>query len=117
MSKVVICELTPRKDIKDLDAKACNDLISEKLNNNSHSKSNITMAFHKNLRNDEMSFHYDDKHISKSCIPKFAANIKLATRKAFDINNSLHKKNSHFIKDKKKDDVSLLIRKLLQKIR
>ena len=82
--KIILGELTPRKDEKDDDVMICNRLINEFAGD----KPDIFVAYHSNLRDDNGSFLYDNKHIKKNCIARFAANLKIALRKAYNIQAS-----------------------------
>ena len=82
--KIILGEITPRKDDKDDDVKTCNRIISEYAGD----KPDIFVAYHSNLRDDNGSFLFDNKHIKNNCIARFAANLKIALRKAYNINPS-----------------------------
>ena len=56
-------------------------------NNNEYP--NLTISYHRNLRNKEWSFHDDTKHLSEISIAKFAGNLKSAFRGALGINRKL----------------------------
>lgn len=74
---IILSEITPRRNQKDVDVKRCNELRVK--------KDYITLAYHSNLRNDRWSHYDDDKHISKYAVAIFAANLKRALRKAHGI--------------------------------
>ena len=76
--KVIISEVTPRQFRKDKDVRQCNKHLAELLANNS----NIILARHSNLRDDEWTFHKpnDDKHLKEDSIARFASNLKIAFR-------------------------------------
>ena len=79
--KIILSEITPRKDNRDDEVIACNSLINEYADRNNF----IFVAHHSNLRDSNGSFLFDCKHIKKNYIPRFAANLKMALRKAYNI--------------------------------
>ena len=79
--KIVVNELTPRRDTRDTEVVICNSLL-QSLN---EEYENVTIATHSNLRVADWKFHDDDKHLSQVSIAKFASNIKVAFRKAYNI--------------------------------
>ena len=79
--KIILSEITPRKDEKDETVKEYNNLLC----NLYEKEPNIFIVYHKNLRDDNYSKHYDEKHIHKRAIPLFASNIKRALRNAYGI--------------------------------
>ena len=81
--RIIMSELTPRRDNRDTEVSICNTLL-QSLN---EEYDNISIACHSNLRVDDWKFHDDDKHLSKVSIAKFASNIKIAFRKAFNVSS------------------------------
>ena len=79
--KIIISEVTPRKDNRDAEVIVCN----EKLNESVKEMENVTIINHYNLRDDDMTMFMDAKHIKEECISKYASNIKIGLRKAFGI--------------------------------
>ena len=79
--KVVLSEITPRKKFKDDQVKECNRCLHNSLRDADF----ITIAKHSNLRNERMTFHKDDKHLTEISISLFAANIKNALRSCLGI--------------------------------
>ena len=71
--KIVLAELTPRKDEKDTEVNNCNNLI-----NSWAPGEGIFVASHANLREDKNTFLHDNKHITKRCIGVFVVNLKKA---------------------------------------
>ena len=86
-AKIIRCEITPRKDGRDSEVRICNGLINTVYNNNEHP--NLTISYHRNLRNKEWSFHDDTKHLSEISIARFAGNLKSAFRRALGINRKI----------------------------
>ena len=76
--KIIVSEITPRKETKDDEVIICN----EHLHNYLDHLSNVTMALHSNLRTPTWEFYEDDKHLLQSSIRKFASNLKIALRTA-----------------------------------
>ena len=91
--KIIISEVTPRQKFRDAEVQECNSLLHTSL----RKLENVTMAIHSNLRNETWSFHKkdDDKHLSEISIALFAANLKVALRKALGLpsNKNIKKKN------------------------
>ena len=79
--KIIASEVTPRLDDKDSEVKIINDLI----NTYGRENNDIFIAHHSNLR--DRDFLYDAKHIRENCIARFAANIKIAIKKAYGLNS------------------------------
>ena len=79
--KIIISEVTPRKDDRDVEVLLCN----EKLNEIVCKMQNVIIINHHNLRDENMSMFADAKHIKATCINIFAGNIKTGLRKAFGI--------------------------------
>ena len=79
--KIILCELTPRKDDRDTAVIECNKLISTLCAEDE----TLFLVEHNNLRDENYSKLYDTKHIHKRVIPLFASNIKRALRKAYGI--------------------------------
>ena len=69
--KMIISELIPRKDNRNDEVEAFNSLLGKYASK----YGDITVARHANLKDATWSMHYDEKHIKKNKIPKFAANI------------------------------------------
>ena len=95
--KIILAEITPRKDDRDGEVIQCNKLINEF----ARTHSNIYVASHGNLRDEKYTFLHDEKHIKKNCIGRFAANLKRALRKAyvsvfFRMSQNVNLKNSNF---------------------
>lgn len=89
--KVILGEITPRADNRDVEVVSCNKLINEF----GRSNENVYVAPHGNLHDEENTFLHDDKHIKKNCIARFAANLKRALRKAYGYEelNESHRNN------------------------
>ena len=102
--KIVVSEITPRKEYNDDQVKICNEHIHAYF----EPMQNVTMAIHSNLRTANWKYHEDDKHFLKESIAKFAANIKIALRKAIGIPERTKKVNKS-----KVDDAGELRRKLM----
>ena len=75
--KIVLCELTPRRDQKDNQVIECNRLINEY----ALSEDNIFVANHSNLR--AGNYLEDNKHVAKRHINVFAVNLKKALCAAY----------------------------------
>ena len=78
--KIVVSEVTPRQLRRDEEVMECNDILNQELGD----MKDVTIAHHSNLRVEGWLFHSpnDDKHLAKNSIGKFAANLKVALRKA-----------------------------------
>ena len=76
--KIILCEITPRKDNRDEEVIKCNRMF----NTYASSQQGIYLAHHSNLRDETYSLFRDNKHIKGYKIVKFAANIKRALRVA-----------------------------------
>ena len=81
--KIIISEITPRKDKMDEEVLKCNSKILI----NIRSLENVFLVEQQNLRDPNWSMHHDVKHIKKRCIPKFAANLKKGLRLAYGIDH------------------------------
>ena len=77
--KIIVSEITPRKDDRDEIVKDANVLINRFVKESEK----VFVVRNSNLRNRNYTFHEDNKHISSGCIAKFAANIKHALRVAY----------------------------------
>ena len=77
--KVIVGEITPRKDRRDEVVKEANVMINRFVRDTS----NLYIIRNSNMRNTNYTFHEDNKHFAKECIAKFAANIKHALRIAY----------------------------------
>ena len=73
---IILSELTPRKDELDNAVIPCNELLKQLVGRYEH----IFFINHSNMRDSSYSLFYDEKHIHKRAIPKFAANIKRVLR-------------------------------------
>ena len=81
--KIIVSEIIPRNDSRDQEGQAFNEL----LNTYAEVHSDITVACHRNLRDPQWSMLYDQKHIRKEKVPKFAANLIRALKSAYGISN------------------------------
>ena len=72
--KIVLAELTPRKDEKDDEVNKCNNLINEWATG----EGNIFVASHATLRENKDQFLYDNKHIVKKRVGVFVVYLKKA---------------------------------------
>ena len=115
--KIIVSDITPRKQFRDDQVLKCN----EKLGSSLRKRENITIGFHKNLRNPEWSFHKDDKHFAQVSIAKFASNIKVAFRKSIGLTNNKFKKgqpqeprrsNTRFQKSKRNEKTNNSVEEL-----
>ena len=70
--KVLISDLTPRKDVKDHEVITCNQMLNDSVKGSR----NGTLIKHDNLRDNEYTHLYDRKHIKKRSVPLFVSNIK-----------------------------------------
>ena len=77
--KVIVSEITPRKDAKDAEVIICNQM----LNNSVKSLRNVILIKHDNLRDNSWSHFHNTKHIKKRSVPLFSANIKAGLREAY----------------------------------
>ena len=82
--KIIFSEITPRNDDKDGEVIVCNRM----LNSYANTQTDIFIAHHENLRDETFSLYRDNKHICDRNIPKFAANLKNALRRAYGIETS-----------------------------
>ena len=69
--KVIINEITPRNDNKDIEVKHLNQMLAAYVANHS----DTTIAEQSNLRDPTWSMYEDKKHIAKQKIAKYASNI------------------------------------------
>ena len=79
--KILISEITPRKDNKDKDVSECNRLLASICSEDE----NIFLINHDNLRDRNYSKLYDTKHIRYWAIWLRVSNIKQMLRKAYGI--------------------------------
>ena len=79
--KVILAEVTPRKDAKDEQVNICNRLINEWATN----QDDLFIASHENLRKEKTRFLEDNKHISRKQIGPFVVNLKKALCQASGI--------------------------------
>lgn len=79
--KIIISEITPRKDGKDKDVIECNRILADICNGDE----NVFLISHENLRDSSYSKLYDTKHIHYRAIGLFVSNIKQTLRKAYGI--------------------------------
>ena len=93
--KIIVSEITPRQLFRDDEVIKCNTALRASL----QKETNVTLAFHSNLRNEKWTFHTknDDKHFSQVSISRFASNIKIAFRKSIGIlSNKYGSKKQNF---------------------
>ena len=74
-------KITPRKDEKDKSVIECNNLLVSLYEKEPY----VFLVDHDNLRDENYSMYFDNKHIHRRAIPLFAANIKKSLRKAYEI--------------------------------
>lgn len=86
--KIILSQITPRTDERDNEVRACNCLIETNMSQLDY----ITVVNHDYLRNANGSYYYDEKHIHKNAIWRFAANIKRGLREAYGITFDGHKR-------------------------
>ena len=79
--KLIVSEITLRKDTRDGEVKALNNLP----NNYGHSHVDVIIAKHRNLRDPSWSMYRDEKHIKNEKIAKLAANLIKALKTAYGI--------------------------------
>ncbi len=79
--KIILSKITPRNDERDDQVVECN----KALDNIYKSHPMVFLANQDNLRDNTYSFLFDAKHIKSSKIGRFAANLKIALRKAYGI--------------------------------
>ena len=72
--KIVLAELTPRKDNKNTEVDKCNTLI----NQFASAHDNIFIANHATIREKKNDFLVDNKHIARKSIGVFVVNLKKA---------------------------------------
>ena len=77
--KIILCEVTPRKDERDQQVMECNRLIHEYASKDE----NIFIADHSNLRENSYAMLKDTKHVSEYKIGMFVVNIKKALCAAY----------------------------------
>ena len=77
--KIILCEITPRGDVRDDEVIRINQIIAEY----SQDKVYIFLAKHGNLRTEDKRHFSDNKHISFNAAPIFVSNIKRALRLAY----------------------------------
>ena len=81
--KLVISEITPRRDARDAEVKKFNSL----LNSFAVNEGDVTVINQSNLRDPTWSMYSDDKHIRENKIAKYASNIIRSLKTAYKINN------------------------------
>ena len=79
--KIIISEITQRKNDKDKVVIECNRILSGICKD----ESNMFLISHDNLRDDTYSKLYDTKHIHYRAVGLFVSNIKQEMRKAYGI--------------------------------
>ena len=79
--KIIMSEITPRNDQRDLEGQLCNSLLHDYAIQNQ----DIIVTVHKNLRDPSWTMFRDTKHIREMKLPKFAANIIRALKEAYNI--------------------------------
>ena len=79
--KIILSQITPRKDEIDRAVVEYNTLLV----NLYEYEPNIFIVDHNNLRDENYSMLFDNKHIHRRAVPLFASNIKKALRKAYGI--------------------------------
>ena len=77
-AKIVLSEVTPRKDERDVEGDTCNRLLNEW----APSQVNLFIANHASIRGDKKQFLHDNKHISRKSLGVFVVNLKRALCKA-----------------------------------
>ena len=82
-TKFIISEITPRNDNRDNEVKCFNSVLV----NYAKDHSDVTVAYHHNLRDPNWTMFADAKHIHANKIAKFAANIIKTLKKAYNIND------------------------------
>ena len=80
-TKIVIGELTPRKDERDEQVKRCNELIKTLTDEHNY----LFLAKQQRLRTSDWRHYRDDKHITKFAAPLFVSSLKNALRDAYGI--------------------------------
>ena len=90
--KIILSEITPRKDVKDLEVKLCKRLLHERAQHTPE----LHIARHSNLRHPNGYFLRDAKHIKSSCIARFAANLKIALRKAYGLERNRYRDRNDY---------------------
>ena len=70
--KIIISEITPRKDELDCEVLACNKMLNAYAATQDH----VYVADHSNLRDENFTYHRNIKHIKENKIANFAANLK-----------------------------------------
>ena len=91
-AKIIVSELTPRKDARDNEVIECNKPLV------SYVKSKEYMYFAKqsNLRDPDYTFFDDAKHIKKTKIGRYASNLKIALRKAYGVEDPREQNTGSF---------------------
>ena len=77
-AKIILCEVTPKKDERDQHVIECNRLINE-----FSREENIFIANHSNLRDNKYAMLIDNKHVSEYKMSTFAVNMKKALCAAY----------------------------------
>ena len=95
---IVLSEITPRNDNRDVEVKICNEHLSEWVKD----QANIYLAKHSNLRDPEWSMFTDTKHVSEAATARLASNLKRALREAYGVTKPyIHR--SSFVRSYPKD--------------
>lgn len=79
--KIILCELTPRCDDRDVEVIDCNKLLYESYKHDDK----IFIVEHSNMRDVSHSMFSDTKHVSQVAVGRFAANLKKGLRAAFGV--------------------------------
>ena len=79
--KIILAELTPRRDTKNEEVNKCNQLLNQYCTAND----NIFIASHESLRSNVEYYLYDNKHVSRKAIGVFVVNLKKALCNAHGI--------------------------------
>ena len=77
--KIIISEITPRMDDKDVKVIRTNELLNEYVKG----RDMVYITRNSNLRDPKFFYPGDSKHIRQDCIGRFAANIKFTLRLAY----------------------------------
>ena len=88
---MILSEITPRWDDKDIEVKKCNEIIGSRASELNF----VYLAKHDNLRNGSGRMYSDVKHIKRDSVPVFVANIKNALRKAYDMPTPTYRNNQY----------------------
>ena len=82
-AKIILSEITPRTDDRDIEGIKCNQRLETCTKSD-----NTILVKHQNLRDERLTMWQEVMHIKKLSIPKFAVNLKVALRAAFNIPTS-----------------------------